>query len=106
MGSPDEFVIIAPGDASLPACSGGGRRIDRNQTPQKSPCLRLVIIARHHTHLARNRAARLRRVLCPRLHAGSDAYPGIFGGAMMKHSEAFEKLCEDARSRVREIAVA
>jgi rhodanese-related sulfurtransferase len=25
---------------------------------------------------------------------------------MMKHSEAFEKLCEDARSRVREITVA
>jgi rhodanese-related sulfurtransferase len=25
---------------------------------------------------------------------------------MMKHSEAFEKLCEDARSRVREISVA
>jgi rhodanese-related sulfurtransferase len=24
---------------------------------------------------------------------------------MMKHSEAFEKLCEDARSRVREISV-
>jgi rhodanese-related sulfurtransferase len=32
-------------------------------------------------------------------------HTGILGRTMMKHSEAFEKLCEDARSRVREINV-
>src|SRR5215510_15203693 len=39
------MIKIAPGHASLPARSLGERRIDRNQTPPKSPRLRLVIIA-------------------------------------------------------------
>src|SRR2546425_574146 len=41
---------IAPGYASLPARSSVGRRIDRNQTTQKSPRLRRVIISCNHAH--------------------------------------------------------
>src|SRR5262245_16660466 len=64
-----------PGYASLPACSSGERRIDRNQTPEVASlessdyCLRAC--ASGH-----KRAAGLQWVFRPRLRAGSDAYPG------------------------------
>jgi hypothetical protein len=45
-----ETMKIAPGRASLPACSGGGKRIDRNHTFPESSRLSLSIIACVRAH--------------------------------------------------------
>jgi hypothetical protein len=47
-----ETMRIPPGYASLPACSSGERRIDRNQRPPASLRRRRVVIACNHARRA------------------------------------------------------
>src|SRR5262245_8569616 len=75
----------APGYASLPACRRGERRIDRRWPPGAAS------LASSNYRLQSRAsdpkpAAGLQWVFRPRLHAGSDAYPGISAGVNMKVS--------------------
>src|SRR5262245_55079839 len=71
---------IAPGYASLPPRSRGERRIDRDHPSPNSPRLRRIIIVCNRAHPAPSAPRVLNGSPRPRLRAGSDAYPGIFGG--------------------------
>src|SRR2546422_6514555 len=66
---------LHPGYASLPACSLGEKHIDWRWAPQNHiACFEQLSVANTHGRIQAR--SRLPMLYYPRLHAGSDAYPG------------------------------
>jgi hypothetical protein len=63
-----------PGYAALPACSLGEKRIDWKRSATEPYCFEQLSLANTSGQIRAR--FRLPMLYCPRLHAGSDAYPG------------------------------